>query len=305
MKTFEELDALSISLLGKMDTATDLRERVKAEREYHKIRLEMVALIDTNDEPSGISARRLIYDVSNRDNVPRYETGITPLDQRLNGGIEVGTFIQLAGQSFAGKTHLVLEILSNISSYKEAVFFNFEMGDVRIAHRLKSLLKDDAQLDNLIIDSRTRDIDRLVGEIKIYAKKGIKFFAVDSKMKITSSEKDDFKRFGEITSKLSRVAQENDVIVFLINQMNEEDIKNNRLAFKGSGDQMYDTDIALFYKVDKNGKRKLVCPKNRQDENEFSIDTVLSSDGKTIEAANYDVETTEYNGGHHDLPSIW
>ena len=53
--------------------------------------------------------------------------------------------------------------------------------------RLDKLLVTDAQLDNLIVDSRTRDLDQMINEIRIYAKKGIKFFAIDSKMKITSA----------------------------------------------------------------------------------------------------------------------
>jgi len=277
---FQELDLKCKQLLSTIDQTSDYKQQVKLKREYHETKLEMISLLDAEDTHKGISARQLIEDVKSRKKVPRYMTGINGLDEALNGGIEVGTFVQLAGQSFTGKTHLILEILSNVAGAHGSVLFNFEMGDVRIAHRLDKLLITDTQLDNLIIDSRTRDINMLINEIRIYAKKGVRFFAIDSKMKITSSEKDDMKRFAEISAKLSRVCQENDIIVFLINQMNEADLQSKRLAFKGSGDQMYDTDIALFYMLNKDDTRTLICNKNRQDERGFLLSTWLDDDDK-------------------------
>jgi len=280
LSEFDILDNRCNEILISIENALDHKESMQLKKEYHQTKLEMIEILNSEKENRGVTARKLIQDVRSRPKVPRYSLGIRGLDEALNGGIELGTFVQLAGQSFAGKTHLVLEVLSNIAGAWGAVLFNFEMGDVRISQRLEKLLITDAQLDNLIIDSRTRDIDMLINEIRIYAKKGVKFFAIDSKIKITSSEKDDMKRYAEISSKLSRVSQENDVIVFLINQMNEADLQSKRLAFKGSGDQMYDTDIALFYMLDKDDSRKLICNKNRQDERGFVLSTWLDDEQK-------------------------
>jgi len=184
---FDLLDNKCKQLLSNIDSSIDNKEKMKLKKEYHQTKLKMIELLDTEQTNKGVTARELINDVNSRKKVPRYSLGIRGLDDALNGGIELGTFIQLAGQSFTGKTHLVLEILSNIAGAWGAVLFNFEMGDVRIAKRLDKLLVTDTQLDNLIIDSRTRDIDMLINEIRIYAKKGVKFFAIDSKMKITTS----------------------------------------------------------------------------------------------------------------------
>ncbi len=280
---FDQLDNKCSRLLSAILTTTEHADKMKLKREYHQTKLEMIDILDTEQIHKGQTARQLIDFVDSTPPVPRYLLGFPELDKKFYGGIEVGTLIQLGGQSFAGKTHLVLEILSNVVAAYGAVFFNFEMGDKRISRKLKKILTTDRQMDNLIIDSRTRDIDMLLNEIRIYAKKGIKFFAIDSKMKITSSENDDFKRFNEISSKLARVAQENDIIVFLINQMSEADIKDGRFSFKGSGDQLYDTDIALFYTVDKkNDQRRLTCPKNRQNEVEFSLFVDLDKSSNTL-----------------------
>ena len=258
------------------------------ESNYLKKKLEALeAKRITVKDTKAVSAYDLIADVENRPNVPRYETGVIPLDAALNGGIEIGSFIQLAGASFSGKTHLTIEILSNIAQFKKVMFFNFEMGDRRIAHRFsKTLLTEEAK-KNMMIHNSDRELSHIVQEIKIGAKNGIKFFGIDSKMKIdVSSEKDDHKKFSKISATLSKLTQENEIIIFLINQMSEEDDKNNRLAFKGSGDQLYDTDIALFYLVDKEENRTLHCRKNRQDETNFKIALTLNEHGSTIEDIN-------------------
>jgi replicative DNA helicase len=301
MNTFEDLDATCKKLVTKIDLAEredNYDDLIKYKKQYHEIKLEMISLIEKEDKPTGITARELIADVSSRKNVPRYETGVAPLDRKLNGGFEVGSLVQIGAQSFAGKTHLSIEILANISEYKEVVFFNFEMGDVRMSRRLKELLKTDKQLDNFIVDSKSRHIDSLINEIKIYAHKGIKFFSIDSKMKVETDELDELKSHSIITNRLSKTAQTLDVIIMLINQMSEESIKNKRLAFKGSGDQMYDTDIALFYIVDEKNpeQRVLICSKNRQDEKTFKIKTRLDHNGKTVDAdeVQYVHETISY-----------
>ena len=258
---------------------------------YQKKVLQLEFLESEIAVSSTVTAGELSTDVASRPNIPKYMTG-TPLDDRLGGGIEVGTFIQLAGESFTGKTHLVLEILSNISGAKKVLFFNFEMGDRRINSRLKELLISTEQDNNFLINSKARKLNEIVKEIKNKAADGIKFFAIDSKMKIeVPEEPEDLRAFRKISHELSKLAQQEEIIIFLINQMNEQDIQNNRLAFKGGGDQMYDADIALFYLLNKDAgvepkdwKRTLHCRKNRTgNEQLFKINLKLDTFGKTVE----------------------
>lgn len=264
-------------------------------RELFKNKLEMIDLITIEEKRNGITARELKKLVDMRPKLPRYETGLRALDDELQGGIEIGTFIQLAGESFTGKTHMTLEILSNIANYSKAVFFNFEMGDTRIIGRLKRLLKTDAQWDNLIIDNDSRELSALSNEITLYAHEGVKFFVIDSKMKIhINSKLEDNQKASAISKELSRLTQKHDIIIFLINQMSEDDIKNKRLAFKGSGDQQFDSDISLFYVKDKEGKRTLICNKNRQDEREFRIELRLDENGRTV-GANAPIQSISYS----------
>jgi len=244
-----------------------------------------------------ISAFDLIKEVSKRPTIARYSTGIQAIDDKLNGGIEIGSFVQLAGASFAGKTHLAIEILSTIASREKVLFFNFEMGDRRISQRFDKSLDTDEAKKNMMIHNDNRELGHIVDEIKSAHKNGIKFFAIDSKMKIeVSDEKEDYRKFSKISSTLSKLTQENEMIIFLINQISEDDDKTGRHSFKGSGDQLYDTDLALFYVIDKKDltKRKLVCRKNRQDENNFSLYLRLDMNGKTILTSGGDEKQT-YN----------
>lgn len=282
----EELENENRNLVAQISSKEQIGDKAyDLKRKLYQNKLEMIDIINIEEKRGGITARELIKLVSLRPKAIRYETGIKPLDFNLNGGIEVGTLVQLAGESFVGKTHLTLEILSNVANYAKSVFFNFEMGDTRIAGKLKKMLTSDEQLDNLIIDSETRELEALCAEITLYAKEGIKFFTIDSKMKIdVLGNEADHQKFAKISNRLSKLTQQHDIIIFLINQMSEDDLKHKRLAFKGSGDQKYDSDIALFYVKDEDGSRTLICNKNRQDETEFNIDLKLNSKGQTVDA---------------------
>ena len=98
-------------------------------------------------------------------------------------------------------------------------------------------------------------------------------------MKLTGGKgREDYQKYSDISTRLSEFAQTKDVIIIFINQMNEEDIKNKRLALKGSGDQKYDSDIIFFVVLEddkdntkkmEDRKRFLICTKNRQTETTF------------------------------------
>ena len=285
------------NLISKAEFAED-KSVYSLKKELYENKIKMIEIITVEENRAGITARELKILVELRPKVPRYETGIEALDAKFLGGIEIGTFVQLAGESGVGKTHLLLEILSNIANYSKTVFFNFEMGDTRIIKRLNRLLQNEKQWDNLIIDKDSRNLEALSNEITLYAREGVKFFTIDSKMKIeVSGTQEEYQKFSSITSRLAKLSQQNDIIIFLINQMSEKDIKEKTLAFKGSGDQKYDSDISLFYVKDKEGKRSLICNKNRQDEIEFKITLLLDANGKTIsDNSHTPVYETSYAG---------
>ncbi len=287
----EEIKKLSINI-DEANKAGDQKRSLVLKKEMYQKKVSQIDFLNSDiNISSTVTAKELAEDVKSRKQPIIYSTG-TPIDDRLGKGIEVGTFVQLAGESFTGKTHLILEILSNVSGYAKVLFFNFEMGDRRINTRLNSLLISTQQDENFLINSKARKLSEITTEIRNKAKEGIKFFGIDSKMKIeVPEEPEDLRAFRKISHDLSKLAQQEEIIIFLINQMNEQDQKDKRLAFKGGGDQMYDTDIALFYLLDKSDKvepkdwtRTLHCRKNRTgNEQLFRVKLELDKYGKTVE----------------------
>ena len=289
---FGALKAENASILIEIDreAAAENHDQVIAlKKRLYSNKLEMLDLLTAHERRAGITAKALREKVGKMKKLPRYATGVQALDavDAFDGGIEVGSLILFGGASGTGKSHLTLEIVCNIASYSTCVFFNLEMGERRLSNRLERQLKTESQWNNLIVDSFTRKLDDIVMEIKLHASDGAKFFVIDSRMKIDiPGEKQEYLKIAQVTKTLSAICQQFDLIIFLINQISEDDLKTSRLAFKGSGDQLYDADIALFYvqHPEDENKRKLICSKNRQDERRFSVDLILDKGGNTVYA---------------------
>jgi len=264
---FGDLQIRNRELSFQIDNSSNPDELMVLKRELYNNKLEMLDIIDSKNTKNTVTANDLFLKVESMKPAIRYETGLYYLDKHLNGGFEVGSLIMFGGQSTAGKTHTTLEILSNISKYAPVVFFNFEMGDRRIYNRLHKKLQTEDQKKNFRINSESRRLDDLIMEIKLQAEDGVVFFAIDSRMKIIVDGNDsEYIKIAQISKRLSEVAIHNDLIVMLINQVSEENLKTKTLSFKGSGDQMYDADMALFLTIEEDESRQIVCAKNRQDE---------------------------------------
>lgn len=221
------------------------------------------------------SAGSLLRRVQAKPHISSYTTGIFWLDAHF-GGFKDGSFINIAGESFSGKSTLIIELLSNIAEYNKTVFFSFEMYENTTAKKLQRLRE--SQLVNLLIEQHRNELMEVVGLIRTYAEKGVKFFAIDSKMKVkVVGNASTVEKTAMISSVLSKLCQELGVIIILINQIGEDDLKNGRMALKGSGDQVYDSDVIWFLTANKDKdmnvtKRTLYCTKDRLNEKLFKVD---------------------------------
>lgn len=258
--------------IGNAERDNDFDSLHKLKKQFYENKLSILNLLTVKNEKFTITARDLKTKVSGMKKAIRYETGVSALDIELKGGFEVGSLIQLAGQSGAGKTTLFLKIVANIAKYSKSCFFNFEMGDRRIVKRLTTLLTEENQWDNLLVNAETRNISDLIMEITLLANDGIKFFSIDSRMKLRlDGGEAEYQKIAKMSSMLSECAIKNDIIILMVNQISEEDLKSKRLSFKGSGDQIYDSDMALFIVVEEDESRTLHCTKSRQDDHLFKI----------------------------------
>lgn len=234
---------------------------------------EIQELIDElMQDTADLRVERLSAVFKRIDSMPpmaKYETGIDWFDYEMGGGFSEGSFINIAGEGFSGKTTFVLEVLQNISKYKQVLFFSFEMYERLIRIRLKNL--SSVQQGNLLIEQKRNELGAIESVIKAYSKAGGKFIAIDSRMKIkVAGKSEEFQKNSDISSRLSKLCQETGVIIILINQISESDLKTGRMSLKGSGDQFYDSDVVLFIVVNKDETRTMVCTKDRINQKKWS-----------------------------------
>lgn len=251
-----------------------LRDEIKAKIEVLQSHLK--ELDETEGKVYEIeSSGSLLRRVKAKPNTPSYLTGIFWLDAHF-GGFKDGSFVNIAGESFGGKSTLLIELLANIAKYNKTVFFSFEMYENTTAKKLEKL--KDSQLTNLLIEQHRNELNEVVGLIRTYAQKGVKFFGIDSKMKVkVLGNATTVEKTAMISSVLAKLCQELGVVIILINQIGEDDLKNGRMALKGSGDQVYDSDVIWFITVSKDKdmnvtKRTLYCTKDRLNEKLFKVD---------------------------------
>ena len=213
------------------------------------------------------SLKKVEVQVSKMPKPKIYMSGIRTIDEKLKGFRE-GSFNIIAGVNYSGKSQLVLKALSEVAKFNKVVFFSLEMYKVLTVEKLKYLTL--TQKENILLDQETTDIDKIVSIIKEQAKKGIKLFAIDSLMKLESSEKEEHQRYTVISHKLSKLSQSLGVIILLIAQTSESDLRSGRLAIKGSGNLMYDADSIMFLTTNKDTKeRNLICKKDRWGDGEW------------------------------------
>jgi RecA/RadA recombinase len=265
----------------KIHREQNVEEKIRHTKELYTKKLELLDLIDQKDKSKnlGMTAREYLSYVKNLPNNPKYSTGIDKIDNNFGGGFESGMFINLAGQSFAGKTTLALNIIANIAQGRKTAWFNFEMGDRLMGRKLKDLSLTEQQLDNLYIECISNNLDNLLNEMSLLVEQGVKFFGIDSSMKIEGAKgAQEYLKLGDISNRLSKFCARKDATVIFINQMSEENIDAKKLKFKGSGNTIYDSDIALFLVLDakenlpmEQRERFLICSKNRQNEKTFNV----------------------------------
>lgn len=204
--------------------------------------------------------------------IKRIPLEYVPLLQRNWKGLPIGVYINIVGKSFSGKSYITLNILRSVCKEQKALFFSFEMYEGLLARRMKNWSEE--ELKNLYIEQKKSHIND-IEDIILSMKDEAKVIAIDSRMKIKSDEKSEYEKNTDISLRLSKLTQLHGVTIILINQIAESDLREGRLAIKGSGDQYYDSDMILFIVPDdekktkqKEGGRKITyyCTKDRVNE---------------------------------------
>nr|DAK77717.1 MAG TPA: DnaB-like replicative helicase [Caudoviricetes sp.] len=262
----KELKGISIlQETQKKLSKTDLSNKAELTQEEMEDAYEMLGkalgkindLDDGNDE--GENMGEFVKRVEKNRDLKFYPTGLQWLDIELEGaGLAEGSFINIAGGSFAGKTTFTLELLKSMAQSEKVCFFSYEMYEKILIRKFKFASWD--VLQNIQIYQDGAQIDKIAARIRKLSKKGYKIFAIDSRMKIrVSNEKaSEYEKNNEISSKLSELTRTLGAIVILINQISEADLKAGRNSLKGSGDQVYDSDMIIYLKATTNDRKEVV-----------------------------------------------
>lgn len=262
----KELKGISIlQETQKKLSKTDLSNKAELTQEemedaYEVLGKALGKINDLDDEgDEGENMGEFVKRVEKNRDLKFYPTGLRWLDIELEGaGLAEGSFINIAGGSFAGKTTFTLELLKSMAQSEKVCFFSYEMYEKILIRKFKFASWD--VLKNIQIYQDGAQIDKIAARIRKLSKKGYKIFAIDSRMKIrVSNEKaSEYEKNNEISSKLSELTRTLGVIVILINQISEADLKAGRNSLKGSGDQVYDSDMIIYLKATTNDRKEVV-----------------------------------------------
>lgn len=210
-----------------------------------------------------------LYDEwENKAQSPQYPTGIKFFDWHLNGGFELGQLMLLGGDPEAGKTTLGLQILENLAKKTKVCFFCFEFTKDSYFKTKKARGFSTALRDNMIIIDDGYSIMEVANNIKALAKQGVKFFLIDSQMRVTNTsgrniEEEESNKF----SILARLCHHLNIFVILIIQTAKGDRFNPSNSKKGA----HESSISVRIELDKPDKDDLMQAGKEWDEHTRTV----------------------------------
>ncbi len=161
-----------------------------------------------------------------------YKTSIPFVDNCFGGGFELGQLMLIFGEPEAGKTMFSLQILENLSKYTKVCFFCFEF---TINDYLKRRGNSSfVQSDNFFIINDGYDINEIAQNIKSLYKKGVRFFLIDSQMRVTNTGRNSEEEESVKFSTLAKLCHSLNIFVIFICQNSKTD-KDNPLGSKKGG----------------------------------------------------------------------
>ncbi|TLD83941.1 hypothetical protein LS70_003795 [Helicobacter sp. MIT 11-5569] len=161
-----------------------------------------------------------------------YKTGIPFVDNCFGGGFELGQLMLVFGDPEAGKTMFSLQILENLSKTTKVCFFCFEF---TINDYLKRRANSSfVNSDNFFIINDGYDINEVTQNIKNLYKKGVRFFLIDSQMRVTNTGRNSEEEESMKFSVLAKLCHSLGVFVIFICQNSKTD-KDNPLGSKKGG----------------------------------------------------------------------
>ena len=200
------------------------------------------------------------------------KTGIIPLDLVLNGGLQTGSLIEIAGESQCGKSTLVLHLAKNLAERGYKTFYIDSEGSVKDdmvrGIGLEPYLASKKKKDNkfmLIRESRYSQVEQLInmaletGDYKLFVIDSLTALGNDEYINIDSEKNAIDTRIGmdaqlnsRLLKKLNALKTDYNCIFIIINQTRVDlsmTFKPTKTSTGGQAVKFY-PDIRLFMKVD-------------------------------------------------------
>lgn len=205
---------------------------------------------------------------------PLYSTDIKFIDETLEGGFELGQLVTISGDSEAGKTKLLEQILTNVSSGYKCLYFAFEFNTYQVwkyfKYKLEQGFLTEQQAENIEIistDEIDTEVNIVVNKIREHIKaNNVTFVGIDSviNLYLNGSIKGQ-EEITEIFRILQKFTISNNILLLLIVQSTKEENKEGRVGIFGSQKAKHFVNmmIHIFYNKDKK-ERSLIFEKNKQ-----------------------------------------
>lgn len=244
-----------------------------------------------------------IKDYEDKPKPKVYATRIPFIDDYLNGGLELAQLVLISGDPEAGKTRLCLQILENLSKSNKVCFFCFEFtAEQYIRTRLKE--ENNESFTNFFLINEGYDIAEVANNIRQLYKQGVKFFLIDSQMRLNAPQGRNMEE--EETSKFSTLAKlchSLGIVVFLIIQTSKNDRDNPTGSKKGG----HEASIIFRLERIKPDKEDLMQKGNEYDESArmFYIRKNKQTGKHPKEKVCFDVNTLRFKKNKEEAKIIY
>ncbi len=278
-----------------------LEESLIIEKQYAALRIEIIDEVtqEVNSRKS-LTMEELERIVDSTPKKPKLKTGIYSLDAELTTPIEyekedgtlllldgeqgfsLGNFIQVAGAKYAGKTTLMMKIMTHFSHTEPVSWFDFEMGREKAVSTSRHFKRN---VQNINYYDGGREINDIIAEIKFLYADEVRHFVIDSMMKLNAKgHKRGYEAASYISSVLSELTSSLGINIYMINQLSQDSLRNGDLFLKHGNDIEYDSDYLFFIRRKVIGKnehggsmydesmRLITCTKNRVDNKTFTVE---------------------------------
>ena len=212
----------------------------------------------------------------------RYELGVNFLDITLHGGIELHKLVLISGEYEAGKTSICLQIMRNLAKNHKCAYMCFEFPankyvldddkimDILLQNGEITAKEKEAIDNNIYIIDEGLNVDDVVANILFLASMGVKFFVIDSQMRLNveqarNTEEEESRKFEALTNLCNKYP----ITIFLIVQTSKNDTKSPLGSKKGGHEASIMIRIEHNKAKDSNSafdesSRTVIIQKNKQ-----------------------------------------